>query len=105
MKQLQAGSPKSKSRLVGNLAIDLDDLVEVGDRHKAAITALLTLSLPKDQKKFLHLLANFETDLLFEADFHLKSLKRLLPRLVRDSYSSTTDARQRQPKRRRVAGR
>ena len=102
MKQLQAGSPKSKSRLVGDLAIDLGDLVEVGDRHKAAIKTLLTSSFPRDHEKFLHLLAMFEVDLLFEADFHLNSLKRLLPRLVRDSYSSATHAHQRQPKRTRA---
>ena len=104
MKHLQAGSPKSKARLLGNLAIDLGDLVEVGEKHAIAIKTLLTLSFPKDQEKFLHLLAQFEMNLLFEADFHLKSLKRLLPRFVRDSYSSGTNAQQRKPKRKPEAG-
>lgn len=59
----------------------------VGERHKKHIEALLRMEFPRDRTKFEKLLGKLEVDLLFENQWHLDSLKRGLPRLVRDYYS------------------
>jgi hypothetical protein len=85
-KQLECVSPHSSKRLTENFAIDLCDLVYVARMHQAHVGQLLKMKFPKDRGKLLKLLAQFEVNLLFENQWHLTDIKRLLPRLVRDAY-------------------
>jgi hypothetical protein len=87
-KQLERASPHSSKQLTENFAIDLCDLVRVARWHRAHVNQLLKMRFPKDRRKFCKLLANIEVDLLFENQWHLTSMKRLLPRLVRDAYGT-----------------
>jgi|SRR5882762_7285414 len=87
--QLRKASPRSPGRTTGELAVDLGDLVFVGTKHKNDVKRLLKMRFPKDWERFRKLLAHFDVNLLFENRWHLASMKRLLPRLVRDAYRSS----------------
>jgi|SRR5579859_975579 len=84
LKQLRLVSPNSSKNLLASLAIDLHDLFVVAERHQNQIKELLRLKLPRDKGKFEKLLGRLEVNLLFESNWHLKSLKRRLPRLWDD---------------------
>jgi hypothetical protein len=87
-KQLERASPRASKRLTENFAIDLCDLVYVARMHQAHVNQLLKMRFPKDRTKFRKLLANIEVNLLFENQWHLTSIKRLLPRVVRNAYGT-----------------
>ena len=89
-KQLERASPYSSKRLTEDFAIDLSDLVYVARMHEGHVSQFLKMKFPKDRGKFLKLLAQFEVNLLFENQWHLTDIKRLLPRLVRDAYGTTS---------------
>lgn len=91
--QLQAASPKSSPALVSEIAIDLGDLVSVAQNHTSDVRRLLKMTFPKDQGEFQELLARLEVNLLFECEWHLKSLKRSLPKLVHDVYPTHSKRR------------
>jgi hypothetical protein len=88
--QLRKASPGSSGRTTGGLAVDIGDLLSVGRNHQDHVKQLLEMKFPQDRERFLKLLAGFEVNLLFENQWHLSSLKRLLPRLVRDAYRSSS---------------
>ena len=88
-KQLEKASPHSAKQTIGNLAIDIGDLTSVGKAHSDHVDQLLAMSFPRDLAAFRKLLAQFEVNLLFENQWHLSSLKRLLPQLVKDAYRSS----------------
>jgi hypothetical protein len=91
-KQLERASPQTPKEAVGELAVDIGDLASVGRAHRGHIAELLRMSFPKDRPAFCKLLAQFEVNLLFENQWHLSSLKRLLPRLVKDAYRSSEES-------------
>jgi len=86
--QLRKASPLSSGQTTGELAVDIGDLVSVGRKHHEDVKQLLKMRFPKDRERFLKLLGQFDVNLLFENQYHLSSVKRLLPRLVRDAYGS-----------------
>lgn len=86
--QLRKGSPLSSGEITGQLAVDIGDLIYVGRNHQKHVKQLLKMRFPKDGEKFLRLLAQFDVNLLFESQHHLASMKRLLPRLIREAYRS-----------------
>ena len=88
--QLRKASPGSSGQTAGKLAVDIGDLLSVGRNHRDHVMQLLQMKFPQDRERFLKLLARFEVNLLFENQWHLSSLKRLLPRLVRDAYRSSS---------------
>ncbi|MGB2677759.1 MAG: hypothetical protein WAN12_11815 [Candidatus Acidiferrum sp.] len=92
-KQLEKASPRSAKRTIGELAVDIGDLISVGRAHWDHVNQLLKMSFPKDRTAFRKLLAQFDVNLLFENQWHLSSLKRLLPRLVRDAYRSSNESK------------
>ena len=86
---LSAISPKSKTKVTSGLAVDLADLEHVGKRHRRVIRTLCRLRLPRDKKQVERALAQIEVNLLFEAQYHLSSIKRLLPIFIADMSKST----------------
>jgi len=86
--QIRKGSPGTSGKTVGKLAVDIGDLLSVGRNHQDHVKQLLEMQFPQDRERFLKLLAGFEVNLLLENQWHLSSLKRLFPRLVRDAYRS-----------------
>lgn len=99
--QLERASPRSSKGTVAELAIDIGDLASVGKTHWEHVSQLLKMTFPTDRVAFRKLLAKFEVNLLFENQWHLSSLKRLLPRLVKDAYNTSNgrlDARSRRSK-------
>jgi hypothetical protein len=101
-KQLERASPHSSKQLTEYLAIDLSDLVEAARTHRRHVSHFLKMKFPRDRRKFRKLLAEFEVNLLFHSQWHLADIKRLLPRLVRDSYGAAS-RRVAHPKRPRKA--
>jgi len=82
--QLKRASPHSSERLLADLAVDISDLVRVARMHQSHVKTLLGMKFPRDREKFCNVLALFDVNLLFENQFHVASMKRRLPRLVRD---------------------
>ena len=95
MKQIQKASPKSSRALATDLAIDLGDLASVAQKHLAHVRELLRMTIPRDREKFQTLLAQFDVNLLFEGQWHLKDLKRLLPRIIRDVHAASEEGKKR----------
>ncbi len=87
--QLRKASPHSSGQMTGELAVDIGDLVFVGRNHQNHVNKLLKMRFPRDRERFLKLLAQFDVNLLFENQWHLTDMKRLLPRLVRDAHRSS----------------
>ena len=81
-------SPTSKKSVTSGLALDLTDLEAVGIRQKKLVKTLRNLRLPRDKKKFEWALTRIEGDLLFETQYHLSSIKKLLPILLADMSKS-----------------
>jgi len=81
--------------ILSEVAIDLADIATIGEKHKRRLKELLHLQLPQDLEKLDDLLAGFEVDLLWENEWHLKSLKRGLPKLVRNLNQHLAGARKR----------
>lgn len=80
-KLLQRACPGCPEQLASGMAIDLTDILFIGERHKKHVQELLRFSFPRDKARFSTLLArDVEVDLLFENEYHLRSLKKLLPR-------------------------
>lgn len=78
-KQLEAASPTSAKGLLATLSIDLGDLYFVADTHQQQMKELFRMKFPRDKRKLKKLLGQLEANLLFENNWHLKSLKRRLP--------------------------
>ena len=80
-KQLEAASPTSAKRLLASFSTDLGDLYFVAEAHQNQMKELLRLKFPRDKQKLEKLLGRLEANLLFENNWHLKSLRRSLPQL------------------------
>jgi hypothetical protein len=77
---LQRACPNCPEELASGIAVDLTDIWSIGERHKKHIRDLLKLSLPREEDRLYEILAGgVEVDLLFENDYHLRSLRKLLP--------------------------
>lgn len=92
-RQLERASPHSLKQTVGEFAVDIGDLAYVGRAHWGHVNQLLRMRFPKDRAAFRKLLAQFDVNLLFENQWHLSSLRRLLPRLVKDAYRSSNGSK------------
>jgi hypothetical protein len=76
--------PNLPKDVVSALAVDLADISEIGERHKEYLRQLLEMRFPEDLGKAETLLVHWiEVELLFHNQFHLKSLKRQLPKALR----------------------
>ena len=76
--------PDSSGPLLGRLAVDLADIRQVADKHRAMLRQIQSLQSPRDKDKLQKLLAQVEVNLLWHNQYHLSSLKRCIPRLVND---------------------
>jgi hypothetical protein len=84
-KLLSKVSPHSSEHLISSVAVDLADLVRVGENHRLLVRKLLRMSIPKERERFRHLLiSGTEGNLFFENAYHLADLRRSLPKLLRD---------------------
>ena len=86
LEQLRSASPESSKALTGSIAADLDGLFDFAETHQNQIDELLRMKLPRDKRKFEKLLGHLEAN-IFHSNWHLKSLKLLLPRLWKDQTS------------------
>jgi len=75
--------PSLPQSVSSGIAVALADLWSVGIEHRKNLRRLVQLSGPKDAEKLDSLVAKFEVSLLFEADHHLKNLKKLIPKLLK----------------------
>ena|SRR5260221_7438883 len=69
--------------IASNIAVDFADIAAIGEKHRALIVQLLHLRFPRDLRKLESLLIKAQVDLLWENDWHLKSLKHQLPKILR----------------------
>jgi hypothetical protein len=81
-KQLMQASLVSEG-IASNIAVDFADIASVGERHRSLLAHLQRLRLPNDLNKLEDLLISAQINLLCENDWHLKSLKKNLPKLLR----------------------
>jgi hypothetical protein len=82
---LSRASPHSSGDLVSGLAVDLADLVHVGQKHLRFVQELLKMRLPRDRERLCSaLVVNSEVNLFFENQYHLRSLQKGLPRFLAD---------------------
>ena len=80
---LQAAAPKCPPQVVSAVAVDLADLTNVASRHQQHVKELLSLTIHRRKSRIGRLLAQIEVNLLFEANYHVRSLQKNLPRLVK----------------------
>lgn len=80
---LQRVAPKCPPQIVSVVAVDLADLTNVAAKHQRHVNELLSPTTRRRKSRIETLLARIEVNLLFEANYHVKSLRRNLPRLVR----------------------
>jgi hypothetical protein len=83
-KVLSAASPKSNPELISGIAVDLADFWEISVEHQRRIRSLSAIKFPRDQRRFVDLLYQFEIRLVMHADWHVKKLRPRLARLKRD---------------------
>ncbi len=69
--------------VVGCVAVDLADIAQIGDNHRVRLKKLLNMKFPRDLEKLEGLLIEFEVDLLVHNQWHLNSLKRRLPKVLK----------------------
>lgn len=73
------GTPEELS----SVAVDVADIVAIGERLRSKLRDLLKLRFPRDLEKLENLIVEFKIDLLWENQWHLNSLKQELPKLLR----------------------
>ncbi len=88
---LRTVAPECPLEVLATIAIDLVDLAAVAARHQETVQGLLELPNDLREERLRKLLANVDVDLLFEADFHMKSLKTYWPQFVEYLDSETTE--------------
>jgi hypothetical protein len=76
---LQAAAPRCHPDVVSAIAVDLADLARVAAKHQQHVRKLLT---SKRRSGLERVLAQIDVNLLFEANYHVKSLRKNLPKLV-----------------------
>jgi hypothetical protein len=80
---LQAVAPSCPVEVASAVAVDLADLESVGSKHRRHVNKIVKLAGPRTNSQLADVLVEVEVNLLFEAQFHLSSLKTNLPNLVR----------------------
>ncbi len=83
-KVLAAASPKSTRYLISGIAVDLADFWEIAIEHERRVKELSRMRFPRDRKRFVEMLYEFEIRLVMHADWHARYLKRRLTKLKRD---------------------
>jgi hypothetical protein len=82
---LAKACPNLPQHVVSALAVDLADVSEIGIRHDKYLQQLLKMRFPEDLDKAETLLIHWiDVELLFHNQYHLKSLKRQLPKALRE---------------------
>jgi hypothetical protein len=94
-RMLHDACPRCPKQLASSIAIDLADICAIGEKHRKHVKELLSLSLPKGNDRLGTILARIEVNLLFENDYHLRSLKKVLPRLWKKLEARGTKAKSR----------
>jgi hypothetical protein len=81
---LTNASPRSTAYLRNGITHDLTDFWQIGEEHRRRIKVLAGMRFPKDKKRFIDMLYEFEVGLVIHAEYHAKLLKRRLAKLKRD---------------------
>jgi hypothetical protein len=82
-------APKCPVKVASAIAVDLADLSDVASEHKKHVRQFLRLAQSARKERVGTLLAEIDVNLLFHADWHLKSLKKNLPKYVRYLHKSS----------------
>ena len=69
--------------IASSIAVDFADIATIGQKHRALLDQLLRLRFPRNLEQLEDLLISAQVDLLWENDWHLKSLKRNIPKMLR----------------------
>ena len=81
--QIRQACPLLSAETSANFATDIADLWEVGRYHEKFIHDFLRLRFPKDRTRLEDLLITWvEIQLLTHCQWHLKSLKKISPRIL-----------------------
>ncbi len=86
---LSLASPRSSQTLISNMAVDLADIWKIGESHRRDVKKLMRMRFPRDREQLRTLLIkDIDLNLLFENQYHLTSLKKCLPKLLKDMNES-----------------
>jgi hypothetical protein len=97
-RQLAAASPGLSKSLSAEFAVDLADIWEVGRCHEAYLQSFLKLRFPRDRDRLESLLIHWvEVELLVHCRWHLNSLKKRTPRVMRGIQPARTKKGQVRP--------
>jgi len=67
-----------------SFAVDLADLWEIGRYHEEYLNSFLKLKFPRDLDRLESLLINWiEVQLLVHCQWHLRSLRKVTPKIIR----------------------
>lgn len=103
-RQLRESCPSLSERTAGAVATDLADIRDIAQCHEYFIREFLKLQFPKDARRLEGLLIRWiDVELLFHCQWHLKSLRRRLPKVLKainDPKSHRKPQGEKQPKRR-----
>ena len=97
---LQEIAPNCPTEVVSAVAVDLADLATVASEHRLHVKQILELAEPITKSQIEDILAKVKGNLLFEAQFHLDSLKKNLPKMTRSITRQPRRKVTKKPKRR-----
>jgi len=86
---LSSASPTSSKRLIDAIAIDLGDLWAAGREHGSFLDGILRMNPVRNRERIASCLISGTTAITSEMDWHLRSLKRCVPKLLNDLDSGS----------------
>lgn len=94
-----AAMPEANAQLLANVACDLSDLRDVAIAHSRFLKALSKLRFPEDTEKLESIfIRHVEVELLVHAQWHLSSLKKLVPKFDKELEKAQKSYTRRAPK-------
>ena len=82
--KLRSLSPDISEEPLTAFSVDVVDLLEVGEAHHYFLKQLLSLKPPRDDRRLESLLITWvDVELLLHANWHLNSLKKVMPKIYR----------------------
>jgi hypothetical protein len=95
---LEKACPNLPQKVINAMAIDLADISEIGAKHNEYLRWFLRMRFPEDLDRAEKLLINWiEVELLFHNQWHLSSLKREMPKLLRGLSKALPDRSKERP--------
>jgi len=83
-RKLRASCPSLSAEVLSAFSVDVADVWEICNYQQHVLKELLRLRLPRDKRRLESLLTSWiEIQLLVHADWHLRSLKKLTPKVLR----------------------